>query len=224
MKSRLLFCFGGIAMLSSLAIASPVTCQSVLSVGNGNFGQLITAGACDVGNVTFSSFNTTFVPTSVLVSINGFTSSPFGSIIGFTYNWLNGVFPGGGLGYTATFDPTEGVVCPVGYTCGIDGVETQLNSLVGNGAVVTTTYTGGFVGSTQVDAASLADETNQTLIPIIPAPGYIMKAALYNGVGTINTFSTEVITASIIPEPATFGLMGGALLAFGIFRKSLSRR
>jgi hypothetical protein len=211
-------------MLSSLAIASPVTCQSVLSVGNGNFGELVAAGACDVGNVTFSAFNTTFTASSVLVSINGFTGSTFGSIIGFTYNYLNGVFPAGGVGYTATFDPTEGVACPAGYTCGIDGVETQLNSLIGNGAMVTTTYTGGFVGSTEVDASSLANETNQTLIPIIPDPGYIMKAALYNGIGTINTFSTEVITASFIPEPATFALMGGALLALGLAsRKRFSR-
>jgi PEP-CTERM motif len=224
MKFRLLLCFGGVAMLSSLAMASPVTCQSVLSVGNGNFGELITAGACDVGNVTFSGFNTTFTASSVLVSLNGFTGSPFGSIIGFTYNWLNGVFPGGGVGYTATFDPTEGTPCPVGYTCGIDGVETQLNSILGNGAMVTTNYTGGYVGSSHVDSASNADETYQTTIPIVVNPGFVMKAATYNGVGTINTFSTEVITAAVIPEPATFGLMGASLLAFGIFRKRFFRR
>ena len=225
MKSRLLLYLGGFALSSSLTIAGPVTCQSVLSVGNGNFSQLVALGVtgCDVGNINFSSFNTTFTATNVLVAVNGFTLSPFGSIIGFTYSYLNGVFPGGGVGYSATFDPTEGVVCPVGYTCGIDGVETQLNSLLGNGASVTTTYSGGFVGTTTVDATSLANETNQTLIPIIPAPGYIMKAAVYNGVGTINTFSTEVITASIIPEPATLGLLGGALLALGIFRRRFGR-
>ena len=32
------------------------------------------------------------------------------------------------------------------------------------------------------------------------------------------------VSSNAVPEPATFGLMGGALLAFGIFRKKLSRR
>lgn len=225
MKSRLFLCLGGFALASSLAIAGPVTCQSVLSSGNGNFSQLVALGitGCDVGNVNFSSFNTTFTATSVLVAINGSTASPFGQLIGFTYSWLNGTFTAGGVGYTATFDPTEGVVCPVGYTCGIDGIETQLNSLLGNGSAVTTTYSGGYTGTTTVDATSLGNETSQILIPIIPSPGYIMKAAVYNGVGTINTFSTEVITASIIPEPATFGLIGGALLGLGFFRKRFGR-
>jgi hypothetical protein len=31
------------------------------------------------------------------------------------------------------------------------------------------------------------------------------------------------VSSSAVPEPATFGLMGGALLAFGIFRKRVSR-
>jgi hypothetical protein len=221
---------GGVALLSSSALAA-VTCQSVLSSGNGNFGQLIALGAtgCDIGNVNFSNFNTTFTAANVLVAANGFAGSPFGAIIGFTYNYLNGVFPGGGVGYTATFDPNAatdgagGLACPVGYTCGIDGIETQLNSLLGNGASVTTTYGGGYVGSTVVDASSLSAETSQTLIPLIAAPGNLTKFAVYNGVGTINTFSTEVITADIVPEPATFGLIGGALLALGIFRKRFGR-
>lgn len=38
------------------------------------------------------------------------------------------------------------------------------------------------------------------------------------------TFPTEVITASFLPEAATFGLLGGALLALGLLGKKFARR
>jgi hypothetical protein len=234
MKSRLFLCLGGLALGSSLAIAGPATCASVLAAApNGNFGALVALGSvgCDIDNVTFSNFNTTFTAANLYVSVNGASNGPFGSILGFTYNYSTGVFPntaGLGVGYTATFDSSEGTACPIGFTCGIDGVEVQLNALLANGgpeAIVTTTYSGGYVGSSQVDNLTLADETYQALIPIVVAPAYVMKSSVYNGAGTINTFSTEVITGALTsaPEPATFGLLGGALLALGFFRKRFGR-
>jgi hypothetical protein len=102
----------------------------------------------------------------------------------------------------------------------------QLNALLASGgpeAIVTTTYSGGFVGSSEVDNLTLGDETYQAMIPIVVAPAYVTKSSVYNGAGTINTFSTEVITGDVIPEPATLGLMGGALLALGLFRKRFGR-
>jgi hypothetical protein len=236
MKSRLFMCLGGLALVSSLAIAGPVTCASVLlAAPNGNFGALVALGStgCDIDNVNYSNFNTTFTAANVYTSVNGASNAPFGAILGFTYNYSTGVFPTGStgsIGYTATFDPTEGTACPVGYTCGIDGVETQLNALlVGpsnpsetEGSVVTT-YSGGYVGTAEVDNLTLGDETDQFTIPIVVNPAYVMKSALYNGGGPVDTFSTEVITGSIVPEPATFGLLGGALLALGVFRKRFGR-
>jgi hypothetical protein len=225
MKARVLLCFGALVLLSSSAMAATVTCQSVLSVGNGNFGELIAAGNCDVGNVNFSNFNTTFTAANVLVAANGFSGTAFGQILGFTYNYLNGAFPGGSVGFTATFDPNAatdgagGLACPMGAICGINGIEVQLNSLLGNGAVVNTTYTGGYVGTSEVDSASLSDETYQATIPLTPAG--ITKLATYNGVGTINTFSTEVI-AFATPEPMTFSLMGVGLLGLGILGRRRS--
>jgi hypothetical protein len=220
---------GGAVMFSSSAIAGMVTCQSILSVGDGNFGELETAGSCDIGNVTFSGFNTTYTATSVLVATDGFAGSPVGSILGLTYSFLAGTFPGGSVGYTATYDPLAstdgagGTACPVTETmCGITGVEAQLNSGVPipNAAAVTTVYSGGYVGSSEVDALSLADETFQENIPLVVFPGGVTKVATYNGLGTADTFSTEVITGGIAtPEPATLGLVGGALLAVGVLRR-----
>src|ERR1700683_4029837 len=149
MKSTLLVFLGGLVMLSSPAMATEVTCASVLAVGDGNYGELEAAGSCDVGNVTFSGFTTTFTAADVLVATNGFSGTAFGQILGFTYNWLDGVFPGGSVGFTATFDPLAhtdgagGIACGPGATCGIVGVETQLNSILGNGAIVSTVYSGG---------------------------------------------------------------------------------
>jgi hypothetical protein len=224
MKSTLLVFLGALVLLASSAMAAEVTCQSVLSSGDGNFGQLEAAGSCDVGNVTFSGFNTTFIAADVLVSANGFSGTAFGQILGFTYSYLNGVFPGGSVGLTAVFDPLAatdgagGVACGPGAICGIDGVETQLNSILGNGAVVTTAYSGGYVGSSVVNSTSLAAETYQATIPMIVAPINLVKAASYNGMGSINTFSTEVI-AGETPEPGTLGLAGVALLGLGLLRR-----
>jgi hypothetical protein len=234
MRSKFLLFVGGAVMLSSSAMAGMVTCQSILSVGNGNFGELETAGSCDIGNVTFSGFNTTFNPLSVVVATNGFAGSPVGSILGLTYSFLAGTFPGGSIGYTATYDPLAstdgagGTACPVTETaCGITGVESQLNSGVPipNAAAVTTVYTGGYVGSSVVDALTLADETYQTLTPIVIVPLGITKVATYNGLGTADTFSTEVITGGVAtPEPATLTLVGGALLALGVLRRRKASR
>jgi hypothetical protein len=231
MKFKFLSVLGGILILSSAALANEVTCQSVLTVGQGTFAQLEAAGSCDIGNVTFSDFNISgFNPADLLVATDGIASSGFGTILGLTYSYLNNTWPGGSVGYTATFDPnaaTEtagGVACPVNDTCGINGLEAQLNSLLGNGAVVTTTHAGGYTGTAEVDAVSFADETAQISIPIVVAPINIVKESTYNGMGNIDTFSTEVIAGDVssTPEPATTVLLGGSLLAIGLLRRRKS--
>jgi hypothetical protein len=114
------------------------------------------------------------------------------------------------------------VACLVGDTCGIIGSEAELNSLVPSGAIVTTVDTGGFSGTSHVDAATFGGLSYQLLFPVIVAPASITKVSTYNGLGTVDNFSTEVITADVstTPEPATFSMIGGGLLlGLGVLRR-----
>jgi hypothetical protein len=227
MKATLLVFLGGFVMLSSSAIAGPVTCQSVLSVGAGSFDELVAVGACDIGDVTFSGFNTSLTATNLLVSTDGGVGSGIGTLLGLSYTYTGGSFPGGTIGYTATFDPTEGVGCPVAYSsCGITSLETQLLALAAptNLAAVNVVYSGGYVGTANVNALNTNNETLQVLIPQTSS---VTKVATYNGLGSISSFQSDVNTGGInvAPEPTTFGLVGGALLGLGFLgRKKISRQ
>jgi hypothetical protein len=227
MKSTLLVFLGGVVMLSSSAFAGPVTCQSVLSAGTGNFQALETAGACDIANITFSGFTTSLNATNLLVSTDGGAGTGFDQLIGLSYTYFGGSLPAGTIGYTATFDPTEGIGCPAGFSsCGITSLEAQLLALAGptNLAVVSIAYSGGFTGTGSTDALTTGDETFQTLIP---QTNSVTKLASYNGLGNISSFETDVNTGGVsaVPEPTTFGMVGGALLGLGFLgRKKISRQ
>ena len=106
-----------------------------------------------MGNVIFSDFNTTFAAADLIVATDGIASSDFGTILGLTYSYLNDVFPAGTVGYTATYAPTpppterEEWRAQSTIPAGITGLEAQLNSILGNGAVITTSHSGGYVGA-----------------------------------------------------------------------------
>ena len=225
LKPTLMF-FGGLVMLSSSAMAANVTCQSVLAV-SGDFQALETVGACDVGNVLFSGFNTSLNPTSLLVSSDGGVSTGLYNLLGLSYTYLGGSLPAGTIGWTATFDPTAGVGCPVGYSsCGIDSLEGQLLGLAGstNLAVINVAYSGGFTGSGSVNALTTGGETYQVLIPQTSS---VTKLATYNGLGNISSYETDVNVGgtSSTPEPATFGILGVALMGLAFAgRKHVGRK
>ena len=226
MKSTVLVFLGGLVMLSSSAIAGPVTCQSVLAVTN-SFAALETVGSCDIANITFSGFNTSLNATNLLVSTDGGAATGFNQLIGLSYTFFGGSLPGGTIGYTATFDPTEGIGCPVGFSsCGITSLEAQLLALAGPGnlAAVNIVYSGGFTGAGNTNALTTGAETFQDLIP---QTNSITKLATYNGLGNISSYETDVNTGGIsnVPEPTTFGMVGGALLGLGFLgRKKVSRQ
>jgi len=218
MKSKLLLLTGGFVLLSS-SVYGAALCQTVLVAGN--FQEMITAGSCNVGNVLFSGFSTTMTASSILVSTNGGVGSAIGALIGFTYNYVGGTLPGGSIQWIAAFDPTAGVACPVNNVCGLIGSATQIHVFVPNSAVVTSTYTGGFVGSNSVDGSSLASQSNQTTFPMIVAPGSLGRVSTYNGLGTLSSFETDVVTGAVsaVPEPTSLLFLGTGLLALGFIKR-----
>ena len=59
---------------------------------------------------------------------------------------------------------------------------------------------------------------------MIVDPSNVVKVSTYNGLGNIDTFSTEVIANDTpsTPEPATMALSGGCLVYLGMLRRKKS--
>jgi len=222
MKSKILSLICGFALLALPAVAAS-TCQSVLVTGT--FQELMNAGSCDIGNVLFSGFNTNLTGSSLLVGTNGGAGSAFGSLLGFTFNYVGGTLPAGSIGWTATFDSTAGVACPALSTCGIVGLSGQIHVFVPNPAAVNTAFSGGFVGSAHVDGSSLAAQGSQATIPIVSFPVSVTSLATYNGLGSLSSIETDVVTGSVstVPESTTLLLLGTGLVGLGFFVKGRSR-
>ena len=94
-------------------------------VNGANFNALELAGSCDIGNVTFSGFNTSLTASGVLVSTDGGVSTGLDNLLGFSYTYLGG----------STFGLLGGALLASGFSAkDSDGRFRRRLDTAGNGA------------------------------------------------------------------------------------------
>jgi hypothetical protein len=217
-------------VLGSLALISGSAFATAIGTGESN-----TAGTVNVSTagITFSGFTPTApLGTSQTGSFTGTTAVTQGSLLGpptLTPNlaaWatFTGAVPGpitfdlqtlfAGFGTAgACLSNTVGNACTPSATSGVTIVQitaTQVSiSLAGSGIA----YTGSSASGSSAAVVSFSSQNN------IPGTITSILQAVNSPGGFTNSVSATYDTASSVPEPMTFSMLGVGLLGLGLFRR-----
>jgi hypothetical protein len=133
--------------------------------------------------------------------------------------------PGFSLAYTITVDEAAcAALNGPGFTCSITGAQGQFQgALNSNAAIMTDVFVPG--GTISLDGVSTGDNTADLNLTPQPITAVNVKISGISASRTdpIDSFGLDVYqtvspdSRSVVPEPATFVLMGVGLLSFGLF-------
>jgi|WetSurMetagenome_2_1015567.scaffolds.fasta_scaffold56901_1 hypothetical protein len=162
------------------------------------------AGGTSAANVGFNVFETN------AGLVHGFTffRTDGSWTVGFTLDYTVSIYSGTNIIRGATDQLNFGLVDPNTTSA----VSTKTNS---GGTTIATLYLSEALGLTQGSAfAPINSMNSHTVVTILPtaAPNYL------------NSFETQVVQGSAVPEPLTFVLIGTGLVGLGVFRRKARKR
>lgn len=202
-------------MLSSVAVASPVVCDT------GAINDVTVAGAaCTEGSLLFNNF---------AVSSSGFTVSPVVGIgnasagTGVVGSEVYLGFELAGVGAGAAPTGVGDILLQYEATGGVGGVDISLQAtpLAAGGSITITEVvcTVAFVGNAcqgttlaNIFVTSTGQAANTAATFAFTNVVFIKK-----DISFINATTSEFTNSQLTPEPMTFSLMGAGLLGLGIF-------
>jgi hypothetical protein len=218
-----------------VASASPILCNSLAN----NFAALVAAGACTTQNVLFTfnagSYNpmaTGVAPvdvTATLTSLNfagmiqvGWSFGPNSQTTGGA--WLSAMTIGFGVRLCTAAD--VGVNCVASSVPGSSFTFAKAQEFAANGSP-NPAMTNDFIGNSSTlhlptDNSSGPANTNQGFFASGNTSVNPVQSTSTDG-GALITIQ-DLITETVVPEPATMFLIGGALLVAGLNIKKFRRR
>jgi hypothetical protein len=204
MRTRLVF-----AVLAFTGAAFGATCNAIT-----NLSALQSAGSCNIGSVTFSGFN---IPVAYLSSTSASSVSVASSGTGLAGDFAGLAFSTTG-GWTGPMSLTYSVACS---GCAFSGshFNGNLQPVIPSGNPMTFSRTD--AGGIQIATASNQDmghawTGSASLVADILAPGRPQDR--------LQAFENDFYVANPTPEPSTFFLLGGALIALGTMQLGKRRR
>jgi hypothetical protein len=194
-----------------------------------NYIALNGTGGCEIGDKIFSNFSysgggTDPAATSIDVGIDDKTNiEQFGvQFQSATTVWTSNFT----LDYTITIVPADCVTLyGAGYTCTMIGAQGQFQgAFAPTTSAMTDVLTPG--GTISLNDITAPQQTQQISFAGITGTNVVMTATGLDASDPIDSFGLDVYQhpQSPTPEPATLGLVGGALLGLGLLGRKGSRR